>query len=201
MRGAEVTGRAATTPLPVMAVLLSIVVHLGCFPANARYENKAFADFVTNYWGPDLFSDECTGLEFDSAAPLTVFSRAPGFKVTLLDLAALAPIDAKRAAAEEGGLQALAEEGASEGFSGPVDISAYSFARPSDSPEPKDEWQPADGYLLRFSNRVHFRNHVYLQIWIKASRTSSGARIDYEFDEAGQLLRSRKQSRRCDDWG
>lgn len=148
-----------------------------------------------------MFADECTGLGFDPKAPLVVFSQSPGFPVTLLDVAALAPVDLKNAATEEGGLESLARAGASEGFSGPFDLSAYRFARSSHSGQPTDEWQPPDGYLLRFSNRVRFQERTYLQIWVKASRTSSGTRIDYEFDGDGRLLRSRKQSRRCDDWG
>jgi hypothetical protein len=91
--------------------------------------------------------------------------------------------------------------GIREDFSGPIDLGRYPFARPTAIVRLSEEWQPSDGYLLRFSNRVRFKERIYSQIWVKASRTSSGTRIDHEFDETGRLLRSRKQSMRCDDWG
>jgi hypothetical protein len=189
------------------ATVLLAIDQFGCVDARdhreqaVTLEEMALNEFISRYWGPDLFADECTGLTFDAKAPLLVFSQSPGFAVTLLDVAGLAPINLKEAATKEGGLESLARSGTSESFSNAVDLSAYPFAKPSDSAEPKDDWQPSDGYLLRFSNRVHFQERVYLQVWVKASRTSSGTRIDYEFDETGHLLRSRKQSRRCDDWG
>lgn len=195
------TARVVAAVLRAAAIFPFVIVHIGCPHAGDRFEQTALDEFISKYWGPEVFADECTGLRFDSKAPLVVHSESPGFAVTLLDFAAVAPIDVKGAAEEQGGLETLARSGTSEGFTNPVDLSAYPFAKPSDSARPKDEWQPSDGYLLRFSNRVHFQERIYLQLWVKASRTSSGTRIDYVFDEAGRLLASRKQSRRCDDWG
>jgi hypothetical protein len=194
---AEVMARTATAT----AILAFVIVQMGCRGGVDQLEQAALNEFMSKYWGPDLFVDECTGLAFDPTAPVVVFSNSPGFSVTLLDVAALAPLDIKDAAVKEGGLEALARMGTIESVPISVDLSAYPFASVSDDGKPKEEWKPSDGYLLRFSNRVRFQGRIYLQTWIKASRTSSGTRIDYEFDDSGRLLHSRKQSRRCDDWG
>ncbi len=184
----------------VAVILVGIaLIQLGCSKDNA-FEQTALDHFVSTHWGPSLFSGECTGLEFEPSAPLLVFSEAPSFAITLADVAPLAVPDWRDKAIEGGGLQTLADQGTAEGFSTPVDLSAYAFAKTSENAEPKDRWEPSDGYFLRFSNRIRFNQRVYLQLWVKASRSSSGTRISYEFDDDGGLLRS-TVSRDCDDWG
>jgi hypothetical protein len=186
-----------------VCVCAALLVLAGAAEAGERFEQTAFDDFVAKHWGPDLFTDECTGLLFDSAAPLVVFGSAPTFAVTMFDVAELVPIDVKSILLNEGdeAMDRLRDAGKAESFSRPVDITSVPFAKLAISATPKREWQVPDGYLLRFSNRIRYKDHVYLQLWVKASDSSSGTRIAYKFDQSGRLLRSRKYGRTCDDWG
>jgi hypothetical protein len=176
----------------------------GCHQSRnaANLEQAALSTFIDTYWRPDLFSGECTGLHFEPNSTLNVYAEAPGFTVGLLDVATLAPIDVQGALKEGGaGLESLAKLGAVEPGFGPIRLDDFSSARKSKWILPPETWQPADGYLLRFSNRVRFQDRIYLQLWVKGSRSSSGRRIDFQFDATGRLLQSQILINRCDDMG
>jgi len=184
----------------VVAIALATSLS-ACTQETLRFEDAALADFVSEQWEPDLFDDECTGLKFDPSRPVLVFATSSGYSASLLDFTDLASVDLKSTIVAEGGLDSLAKQGISEERTAPVSLAPYPSLTPAVSPEPRDEWQREDGYLVRFSNRVRLQDRVFVQIWVKGSRTSSGARIDYEFDDSGKLIRSHRQKGRCDDWG
>lgn len=164
-------------------------------------EQQAFDHFMANEWGPQLFDGECTGLLFDPSEPLRVLIDKPGFSIGVPDFAALAGIDLKAAVLEPGGLERISALGKDERADFSVDVSKFPLAEPVDSTAPKRDWKSQDGYLLRFSNRVRLRELTYLQIWVKAGWSSSGTRINYEFDQAGILRRAEARGSICDDWG
>lgn len=199
--GPEVTLRAIATVSLLAASLLLGVTQVGCHRGSRSLEQIALDEFVSKHWGPEIFVGQCTGLEFDPRSPVRVFTAAPGYAISLLDLATLAPIDLESALRKKGGLDSLKKLGVAESGFGPVDLRAYPFTTASSMAPPEDNWQPADGYLLRFSNRVRFQDRIYLQLRIKSTRFSSGRRIDFQFDEAGRLVQSRKVNDICDDWG
>lgn len=184
----------------VVASSLSIV-EAPCSRPDRSLEQTALDEFIAHDWAPELFDDECTGLQFNETASLNVYSRSPGFSIDLPGFGDLAPIDLRAAAMKKGGLEALAKQGVVDPRFGPIDLTAYRFARPSPSSAAREEWRSWDGYLVRFSNRIRFKDRIYLQLWIKGGYSSSGRRIDFQFDDFGRLLTSKKVHKTCDDWG
>jgi hypothetical protein len=185
---------------------LIVVAAIGCLASSCHHEassleQQALREFVSKYWGTELFANECTGLGFDASAPLAVFVRLPGYEATLVNFAGFASFDLKDALTRGDTLEKVASLGVSDPGFGPISLGEFRFAKETPYGRPKDLWEPMDGYHLRFSSRVRFQRLTYLQVWVKGSQTSSGVRINFEFDDAGHLVRSQKMERACDDWG
>src|SRR5262249_28733267 len=187
-----------------LTLLVVLLAPLGCKRAtnpSPSLEEVALQEFATKYWNPEIFDGECTGLAYIGTSPLNVYTPAPGYSADLVGLVSLTGLDMRAALMENGGIEKLRGLGTAEEGFGPIRIANYPFARASESATPKESWHPTDGYLLRFSNRVRFGDNIYLEIWIKGDRTSSGRRLDFKFDQSGRLVESRKLKNICDDWG
>lgn len=184
----------------ILVAFTSTFPLVGCGHPAKSLEQIALGEFAKKYLGHEVFDSECTGLVFDPTLPIRVFTSRPGYSISVLDVATMAGVDVKAAAMEKGGLSEIEELGVVEDHFGPVDITEYGFASASIS-LPENSWQPSHGYLLRFSNRLRFKDEVYLQLWIKAGYISSGKRISFKFDRSGHLLESQKGGATCDDWG
>jgi hypothetical protein len=167
---------------------------MGCLSPRPTLEQIAMDTFAREYWNPQLFVGECTGLRFDENVPLAVVADSRAYQIVLLDVWRIAGVDERTAASSRDGNE-------EPGFPRVVDLRAYPFSRPASSPMPNEQWSASDGYLLRFSNRLRFEDHLYLQAWVKSDRWSSGVRVDFKFDLEGKLIASEKHSIRCDDWG
>ena len=177
---------------------LAALVLIMCGSAHSP-EQVALDRFVGEYWRPDIFDGECSGLKFASAPRLVIASERSSYKITPADVAYLVGLDLQAIAREPDGWTKLVRSGTTSSVT--LDLSLPRGAESTSDPNPPIQWDEADGFLLRFSERLWFQDRMFLQLWVKGGSSSSGTRLTFVFGTDGMLQEVDRVQPRCDDWG
>jgi hypothetical protein len=190
--------REAARHLVFVVLVLSVAIYSEAADDHKSLEQQALDEFAARYWRADMFSAQCSGTQFYPESTVNVFTKSPAYVITPVNVSGIAGIDLE-AEAKKDNLRGLAKAGKSETGFGPLSLDGLRAMRATEWSIPKEKWDPGDGYLLRFSNRIRFRDHIYLEIWIKGSYAAGGAKVVFQFDPGGKLIRSERSLVGCDE--
>ncbi len=181
--------------------ILTILSILIVYRTNGQNLNSVYqavlSDFYNQYLNEKLFQNECTGLKYNPKLQILINTDSIFEGVENYTVKHVFGLKTYTFVKDSVGWEWIYQQMPIKNIQ--IDLNKFPKFEQTDLIKalPSDK---SDKYLLRLSSPNVWKEHAFIEIWIKLSDYTSGTRILYMIDNNGNIINSKMYSY-CDDNG